>query len=298
MGRPLPFPPLPVPALACAAGLPAADGPPPVAHDASGIAWDLQVDEHGTRSLRVGCQPGRRYTVEQSSDLVQWSALESLTPASLQEMAVGNDLLAMAYVEAFVESYDPNEKPPDWLVATRNDLLRRGNEAAPLLLQLFETHPLQQYRDEVLKRIEEYPTIDIKPFLAAAREYWRKNGTGTPTRTCYAISRLLSRRGIKEDLAILLEMRDHPSKEVGFVIEPDIVRMEKRLNGTLKQEEWTGRAPDGYSWDSSPRAPASRQLPPPSDSPQPSFPLPWILGGAVVVLAAGLLWFLRRRAKG
>ncbi len=56
-----------------------ADGPPPVAHDASGIAWDLQADEDGTRSLRVGCQPGRRYTVEQSSDLVQWTPLRSWT---------------------------------------------------------------------------------------------------------------------------------------------------------------------------------------------------------------------------
>ena len=74
---------LPVPLLlAGSAGLlplPAADGPPPVVHDASGIAWDLQVDEDGTRSLRVGCTPGRRYTVEQSSDLVQWSPLRSWT---------------------------------------------------------------------------------------------------------------------------------------------------------------------------------------------------------------------------
>ncbi len=65
-------------ALAFAAGLPAAD-PPPVARDASGIAWDLQVDEDGTRSLRVGCTPGRRYTVEQSADLVQWSPVRSWT---------------------------------------------------------------------------------------------------------------------------------------------------------------------------------------------------------------------------
>ena len=67
--------------LAGSAGLlplPAA-GPPPVVHDASGIAWDLQVDEDGTRSLRVGCTPGRRYTVEQSSDLVQWTPLRSWT---------------------------------------------------------------------------------------------------------------------------------------------------------------------------------------------------------------------------
>ena len=79
MGLTLPFPPLSILALACAAGLHAAGGPPPAVHDASGIAWDLQVDEDGTRSLRVGCQPGRRYTVEQSSDLVQWTPLRSWT---------------------------------------------------------------------------------------------------------------------------------------------------------------------------------------------------------------------------
>ncbi len=78
MGRTLLFLQPSILALAFAAGLPAAD-PPPVAHDASGIAWDVQVDEDGTRSLRVGCTPGRRYTVEQSADLVQWSPVRSWT---------------------------------------------------------------------------------------------------------------------------------------------------------------------------------------------------------------------------
>ena len=46
-------------------------------HDESGIAWDLEVQEDGTRSLRVGCQPGRRYTIEQSADLDEWSPVRS-----------------------------------------------------------------------------------------------------------------------------------------------------------------------------------------------------------------------------
>ena len=52
MGRTLLFLQPSILALAFAAGLPAAD-PPLVAHDASGIAWDVQIDEDGTRSLRA-----------------------------------------------------------------------------------------------------------------------------------------------------------------------------------------------------------------------------------------------------
>jgi len=77
MGRTLPFPPLPALAPARAAGLPAAGGPPPAVHDASGTARDLQAGEDGTRSLRAGCTPGRRHTVGQSSDLAQWTPLRS-----------------------------------------------------------------------------------------------------------------------------------------------------------------------------------------------------------------------------
>ena len=46
-------------------------------HDESGIAWDVETRDDGTRSLRVAAQPGRRYTIEQSADLEEWSPVRS-----------------------------------------------------------------------------------------------------------------------------------------------------------------------------------------------------------------------------
>ena len=115
--------------------------------------------------------------------------------------------------------------------------------------RFFAAPPLQMYREELLRKVEDYPTLELAPFLEAARIYWNANRDLTPPRTCYAISRILSRRGNEADLSILKEMVEHPNREVGFVIAPDVKRMEKRLDGSLKPTEWVGRPPDGYDWD-------------------------------------------------
>jgi hypothetical protein len=94
----------------------------------------------------------------------------------------------------------------------------------------------------------------------------------------------------------LKEMKAHPSKEVGFVVQPDIERMVKRLNGTLKPTEWTGNPPAGYQWPKeTPDAKAPQSKPTPTPSEEATSSTPWSIIVVLIVAAAGLLWLLLKR---
>jgi hypothetical protein len=154
----------------------------------------------------------------------------------------------------------------------------------------------------LLRKVENYPSIDIAPFLDLARSYWREHKFSTPPRTCYGIARILSRHGSKEDQAILAEMKNHPTKEVGFVIEPDIDRMTKRLNGTLKPSEWhdaLGRPPEGYDWPQTTKAVKAPSTAPTISTPSeaPASSTPWSIIVVLIAATLGLLWLpLKRRS--
>ena len=62
-------------------------------HDESGIAWDVETHDDGTRTLRVGCAPGRRYTIEQSADLAQWTPVHSWIGLASGQV-VGTDIFS------------------------------------------------------------------------------------------------------------------------------------------------------------------------------------------------------------
>lgn len=225
-----------------------------------------------------------------------WAALKRLNAESIKRLTFQDEVLAMAYAEVFIANFERGDVPPEWLVVAKNDLLRRGNSAAPLLLDLFESHPLQQFRDELLKKIEDYPNINITPFLDAARSYWKKHKYDTPPRTCYAIAKILSRHGSEADKTILAEMRDHPSKEVGFVVAPDLERMTRRLDGTLKPDEWHGAPPVGYHWTkgTSEESKAAESKLAPSKEKAASL-LPRLAAGMLIAAVLVMLWLLFKR---
>lgn len=224
-----------------------------------------------------------------------WDRLEKLDREALQKLSMDDPFLEQAYGEAFLLIFQ--DRPPSWFLDIQKDISRRGNEAAPVLLQLIDQHPLQQCRDEIFRKIEDYPEIDIAPFLDAARSYWETHKHTLPPRTCYAIAALLSRNGTEKDQAILGEMVDHPSKEVGFVIQPDIERMAKRLNGTLKPTEWTGRPPVGYQWPAKPPKLETPDAKPSTPSQEPTSSTPWSIIVVLVLAATGLLWLLVKKRK-
>ena len=240
------------------------------------LFWGLVLAQ-----LTSGAVPeGRSFSRE------NWSAVVELNEETLSSLPLDSELLAAAYEELFMDQIEGTEPP--WYNAIRNDLERRGNSATPILLRLF-AESVDGYREGLLFNLENFPTIALKPFLDAARDYWAKKKFRTRPRSCYAISRMLSRRGNASDLNILIEMKSHPIGEVSFVIEPDIVRMEKRLNGTLKPTEWTGRPPDGYQWvaDSNTTTPPLNQQSPSST--------PWSIIVVLIVATGGLLWLLLKR---
>lgn len=230
-----------------------------------------------------------------------WAALEAHGKSGFGSLPLDSKIIQDAYAELFIMTEDRREPRPSWWAPAKQDLMHRGNAATPLLLKLFKEHPLQQFRDDLFRKIENYPSIDIAPFLDLARSYWREHKFGTPPRTCYGIARILSRHGSKEDQAIMAEMKNHPTKEVGFVIDPDIDRMTKRLNGTLKPSEWhdsLGRPPKGYDWPQTTKAvgaPAPSPILLPSEEPTSS--TPWSIIVVLIVAAIGLLWLLVKKRK-
>jgi hypothetical protein len=151
-----------------------------------------------------------------------YAALQSLTRERLEEMSLDDPILYNAYAEAFILTFDRSDGPYPWLDAIKEDIVRRGDSATPLLVKIFHAHPFQVFRENLFFKIEWYPTIQTEPYLALAREYWFANKFRTPNRTCYAIAHLLSRQGSASDLAILKEMLGHPSGEIGLVIRPQI----------------------------------------------------------------------------
>lgn len=164
-----------------------------------------------------------------------WDTYKTLTEPTLAQMSLDDPLLRAAYAQIFLLS----GKPTDWELAVRSDLLRRGNAATPVLLSLFEENPESEFRAELMGKIEIIPTVDLEPFLNATRALFQKEGLKLPPRTCYQMAWLLERHGTATDFRILEQLRNHPVKEVGFVIKPNIERMTKRL----AQESGSKQAP-------------------------------------------------------
>jgi hypothetical protein len=217
-------------------------------------------------------------------------------------MPLDDPMLRIAYAQIFLRTGDG--KTQVWETATRKDLLRRGNTATPLLLSLFEEDPEGYFRGSLMSQIEIFSeAIDLKPFLAAARSLFQREGLKLPPRTCYGMAWLLERHGTAADRRILEQMRNHPVREVGFVIKPNIDRMTKRLAQGVEIDQATVRLPAATPVATTP-APTT---PVPSATPAPATPVaqtpapavehqsavwPWLVGilALIAIVAVALKW--------
>ena len=123
---------------------------------------------------------------------------------------------------------------PAWFTVVEADLIRRGDAATPLLLNLFHYHDQQEFRENLLSRIDTIPTISLAPYLETARNYWLSHMMRTPTRTCHAISHFLRQHGTAEDTKILQDMQSHPSEEVVVMARSNLWHLTERLNAAPK----------------------------------------------------------------
>jgi len=233
-----------------------------------------------------------------------WETYKALTEPTLAQMSLDNPLLRAAYAQIFLLS----GKPTNWELAVRSDLLRRGNAATPVLLSLFEENPESELRAELMGKIEIIPTLDLEPFLNATRALFRKEGLNLPPRTCYQMAWLLERHGTAADSRILEQLRNHPVKEVGFVIKPNIERMTKRLAQESGSDQAKARLPIAPG-TATPAPGTPVPVAAPAASPQPAMPVaqtpavtsergapvwPWLVG--ILTLLAVVALLLKRRA--
>src|SRR5262249_27399809 len=134
---------------------------------------------------------------------VDFDTLIALDDAKLGKLALNDPLLKLAYTQLFLTRFGES---PEWREAIARDLERRGNAAIPLLLQLFADDNQGDFRIALMRTIEQYPSIEISPFLSAARDTFQKEGLNLSVRTCYAMAWLLERHGDASDLSILRQM--------------------------------------------------------------------------------------------
>ena len=154
-----------------------------------------------------------------------WNDLVALDQEKLSKMSLDNPLLRTAYAQSFLRI----GKPAESIAAVRKDLIRRGNEAVPLLLSLFDEDPEGSFRADLMSNIETVPSIDLEPFLERARLLFQQEGLKMERRTCYGMAWLFERHGSPADLEILKQLNSH-----GYAILPNIQRMERRLGQTQK----------------------------------------------------------------
>ena len=221
--------------------------------------------------------------------------LEALDETKLANLDLSDPLLKSAYLQMFLRRYGVTAP---WQDAVRKDLLRRGDAATPLLLQLFAENNGDQFRSELLRDIDQLPTINLTPFLQTARNLFKSDGLLIPARTCYAMARLFERHGDAHDLEILNELRNHPDKEVTLILKPAIIRMEHRLqsehikenpNATSEKSDVTEQMTKSDSAKLHAPMPTGEPL----TTPQSNGKL-LLLTSLAVVAVSYLFWFLMR----
>lgn len=166
--------------------------------------------------------------------LVDQRKLAALDATAIGKMTIDDPLLKIVYSQFFLRSF---EQEPGWYVAARADLAERGDSATPILLQLFKENPELEFQANLLSRIDQFPSINIEPYLVAARNLFNEEGVALPARTCYSIAWIIERFGNIEDFKILMRLKQHPDKEVGFFLRPKIERMKARLGVSNVSEE-------------------------------------------------------------
>ncbi len=136
---------------------------------------------------------------------------EKLTPVILQKMPIDHPLLRSASSVALLV----HPEVPDWVPYVLKELKRRGGEATPLLLSLFQENPFHGVRAGVMDRIEWLPSSDAEALLHASRVLFKKDGLDLDTSTIYAMARMLATHGSGSDLEILKAMNYDPSTGKG-----------------------------------------------------------------------------------
>ena len=164
--------------------------------------------------------------VRQSSMVIDNAFLADLNPSKLMGMPLSDPKLKGVYTELFLQSEGIQ---PTWQLVAREDLQRRGNEATPLLLSLFQENPKQRFRDELMRNIGDHPSIDPTPFLVAATKLIEEDGLRLAPRTCYAIADFFTKAGSKNDLDTLKLLLNSENQEVRLFLPGKIARMERRL---------------------------------------------------------------------
>jgi len=157
-----------------------------------------------------------------------WQSYETLTPEKLRGMSLDDPLFRAACAQFFLRT----GMRTDWMMALYNDLIRRGDSVTPLLLSLFGENPESAFRDELMGRLDTFPNLNPEPYLQAARNVVRQEGSSISMRTCYHIAWLFEKRGTEADLEVLKELQKH-----GGGLQQDIRRMAERLGLPYESEQ-------------------------------------------------------------
>lgn len=145
----------------------------------------------------------RRMTTE----LVDDALLKNLRESDYAKRTLNDPVLQSAYIRVFLNVMDvtTGEGLRPELAAALNDLKRRGNTVAPVLLKLMKENPYSPFEDAALAAIY-IDTIDPKPFIEYARDALKTRWETLPPGTVGRIAYLLIHKGVPSDLDLLREV--------------------------------------------------------------------------------------------
>ena len=225
--------------------------------------------------------------------------LSNLTADEISRLTLQDSKLKTAYTALFLRRYGHAA----WHSLVAADLKRRGNEAIPLLLELFDENPESAFREELLFSLHEYPSIDSGPILGRIRQMVKTGGAQMSRRTYASLCSFLAKSGTIDDVKILESFITHdPKGEIGWTASRNLTALRKRLASQSVRDEPDRQArktnsslpdpmedaklaptPKAFEGKSSP---SSYKQPPKS---------PWGIIIVLIVVASGLLWLVLKR---
>lgn len=164
--------------------------------------------------------------------------LRGMTAEKLGSMPLEDPLLRYAYMSIFFRNLrEPDTLAPEEAVVLE-DMRRRGDSIAPLLLELARQNQDSIFERALLGNIADVGNLDLDPYLEYARELLRDRTQTINYNLAMNASRLLENHGGKQDLALLEQVISERSYVARGVAE-SIKELKRRLERLERAKQAT-----------------------------------------------------------
>jgi len=225
------------------------------------------------------------------------SSLHGLDEAAYGRMSLEDPVLQLAYQTVFGSSISGGFYGlPPAVSAALADLRKRGDTVTPMLLQLMERNHETGFESSVLASIAAVGTINVEPYLEYARRLLRERTDTMNGALVGCAAQLLASHGTKEDGDLMIwVMETRPYVADAVTRKLDALNRRLGLPKQVPRPNLKDSAPTSAPSEANSRRDLRRPSVP---SEEKSAPIsPWFKRALIVVILAGLLWFVIKSRK-